>query len=124
MAHRSFASLAIRPPGFRIDIGAIERQTVAGLNLTVDTNVDENDGNYSAGDLSLREAVGLANGSIGANTILFAAALSGQTITLGGTELEISDTLTIDATALAANVTIDANMQSRVLRLLREPRAT
>ncbi|TWU24605.1 choice-of-anchor Q domain-containing protein [Bythopirellula polymerisocia] len=108
-------------PGFRVDIGAYERQFVAGLNLTVDTNVDENDGVYSAGNLSLREAVGLANGSIGANTILFAATLSGQTITLGGTELLITDTLTIDATALAANVTIDANMQSRVIRFSTNP---
>jgi len=105
----------LRGVGARVDIGAYERQTVAGLNLTVDTNLDESDGDTSAGDLSLREAVGLANGSIGTNTITFAAALSGQTITLGGTELAISQTLTIDATALADNVTIDANSQSRVL---------
>jgi len=103
--------------GSGIDMGAYERQTVAVLNLTVDTNFDENDGDYSAGDLSLREAVGLANGSIGADTITFAAALSGQTITLGGTELEITETLTIDATALAQNVTIDANSGSRIFNI-------
>ncbi len=50
----------LRGVGTRVDIGAYERQTVASLNLTVDTNVDENDGDYSAGDLSLREAIGLA----------------------------------------------------------------
>jgi len=44
--------------GTGVDIGAYERQTVAGLNLTVDTNVDENDGDYSAGDLSLRGGAG------------------------------------------------------------------
>ncbi len=104
----------VRGVGARIDMGAYERQTVAGMNLTVDTNVDESDGNYSASDLSLREAVGLANGSIGVDTITFAAALSGGTIILGGTELEISGTLTIDATALANNVTIDADNASRV----------
>ena len=60
----------------RIDIGAYERQTVPSLNLVVDTLVDESDGNYSAGDLSLREAIGLANGSVGANTITFAPSLT------------------------------------------------
>ena len=46
----------------RIDIGAFEYAGVASdLNLVVDTLVDENDGNYRPGDLSLREAIGLAN---------------------------------------------------------------
>ncbi|WP_148073081.1 choice-of-anchor Q domain-containing protein [Bythopirellula goksoeyrii] len=75
-------------------------------------------------EVTLREAILAANtntsidGSTagsGADTIEFAAALSGETITLGGLELEITEALTIDATALAANVTIDANTQSRVL---------
>ncbi len=110
-----------RGSGLRVDIGAYERQTVFGLNLTVDTNVDENDGDYSAGDLSLREAVGLANGSfgsLGAQTVRFAASLSGETIELGGTEIVITETLTIDATALAQNVTIDANNSSRIFNII------
>jgi len=90
-----------------IDIGAYEWQTVAGLNLVVDTAVDENDGDYTAGDLSLREAVGLANGSIGADTIEFDGALSGQTISLGA-ELVITEALTIDASSLPADIMIDA----------------
>ena len=69
MVRRSDGSFAQR-----IDIGAYERQTVPGLSLVVDTLADENDGNYSLGDLSLREAIGLANGSIGADTITFARA--------------------------------------------------
>ena len=41
----------------------------------------------------------------------------GQTITLGGTELAISEALTIDARPLAANVTIDANELSRIFNI-------
>ena len=104
--------------GGRIDIGAYERQTIAGLNLVVDTAADENDGDYSAGNLSLREAIGLANGSPGAHTITFAPALAGATITLGGSELQIAESLTIDARPLAANVTIDAQQRSRIFNIL------
>ena len=49
--------------GARIDMGAYERQTLAASNLVVDTLVDEDDGDYSAGDRSLREVISLANGS-------------------------------------------------------------
>ena len=104
----------VRVVGFRVDIGAFERQFVDGLNLTVDSNLDEFDNDFSAGNLSLREAIGLAEGSDGADTITFASSLSGQTITLGGSELEITETLTIDATSLSQNVTIDANNASRI----------
>lgn len=92
-----------------IDIGAYERQTVAGLSLVVDTFLDENDGNHGAGDLSLREAIGLANGSIGNNTITFAPALAGQTITLTRGELRIVDDVVIDAASLSSPITIDAS---------------
>ena len=101
----------------RADIGAYERQSVTGLNLVVDTAIDENDGYYSAAHLSLREAIGLANGSLGAGTIAFAAALSGQTIFLGGTELAISEALEIDARPLAQNVTVDAHQLSRIFNI-------
>src|SRR4029079_10427596 len=46
--------------GTQLDIGAVELQMVANLSLVVDTLVDESDGNYAAGDMSLREAIGLA----------------------------------------------------------------
>jgi hypothetical protein len=52
----------LRVFGGRIDIGAYERQTVAGSSLVVDTLTDETDGIYTSGELSLREALGLANG--------------------------------------------------------------
>jgi len=56
-------------------------------SFVVDNAVDENDGNYSAGDLSLREAIFLANVQPDLNTITFAAGLAGQTINLNNTAL-------------------------------------
>jgi len=121
-----------RGPGFprvvnsRIDIGAYERQPVLGVNLVVvSNNLDVVNGDTSSiadliaddgGDgISLREAILAANNTAGADTITFDASLSGQAITLSGTQLVITETLTIDATALAANVIIDANQQSRIM---------
>ncbi len=78
----------------RIDIGAYERQS---LSFFVDTLADESDGDYSAGDLSLREAIGLAVGSVG--TITFAASLTSggpATILLTMGELATTDDLTIN----------------------------
>jgi len=69
-----------RISGDKVDVGAYEMQT---LNLVVDTAKDESDGDFSAGDLSLREAIQLTNANPGADTITFAAALSGSTIKLG-----------------------------------------
>ena len=43
--------------------------------FVVDTLIDENDGDYSAGDVSLREAIEAANASAGAETITFAPSL-------------------------------------------------
>ncbi len=101
----------------RIDIGAFEAQSDA---LAVDTNSDIVDGDYSAGNLSLREAIGLANAFAGGDTITFDAAVftggAANEILLSGTELEITETLTIDASLLSENVTIDAQQASRVLR--------
>jgi hypothetical protein len=93
----------------RIDIGAYEQQTVSGLNLVVDIATDEFDGNFAVGDLSLREAIGLANGSIGNNTITFVPQLSGQTILLTLGQLNISDSVTIDAATTTGSVVIDAS---------------
>ena len=66
--------------------------------------------------ITLREAVAAANNTSGADTITFDASLSGNTVgLLSLTELGITETLMIDASALAENVTIDAFQQSRVL---------
>src|SRR5690606_32889881 len=53
------------------DIGAFELQTVTSHTLVVDNPIDENDGDTSVGDLSLREAVQLANSRPGIDTIMF-----------------------------------------------------
>ncbi|MEP0347863.1 Ig-like domain-containing protein [Rhodopirellula bahusiensis] len=68
---------------------------VSAAPLIVDTLTDESDGDFSAGDLSLREAIELANFKAGADTIEFAPALSGGTITLTVDQLEVTDDLTI-----------------------------
>ena len=96
-----------------LDIGAVQ----SNVALVVDTLVDENDGDFSAGDLSLREAIGLA--AAGA-TITFDASLAGGTITLGGSELSITTDLTIDGDVDGdekADITISGNDASRILNI-------
>ncbi len=97
-----------------IDIGAYERQGIPNPSLIVDTAIDESDGDYSVGDLSLREALGLANGDLGANTITFDTALRGSTINLVLGQLEITDSVTIIGLG-ADMLTIDAQQDSRVI---------
>ena len=79
----------------RVDMGAVEFQTVISSTLVVDTAIDENDGNYAAGDISLRDAVALANARSGPHTITFAAALAGQPVLLSLGQMIIRDALTI-----------------------------
>ncbi|MCA8997379.1 MAG: hypothetical protein KDA80_10335, partial [Planctomycetaceae bacterium] len=82
----------------------------------VDTLVDESDGNFEPGDLSLREAIEQANANPGADMIEFSPLLSDRTIVLGGSELVISDALTI--TGLGADrLTIDGNNKSRIFSI-------
>jgi hypothetical protein len=96
----------------RLDIGAYERQSAGGnLSLVVDTLVDENDGSYNlgVGDVSLREAIGLANGFVGgADVITFHSSLSGGTILLSRGELQITDAVTVNGPG-ANLLTIDAS---------------
>ena len=96
--------------GGRIDIGAFEYQAASDLNLVVDTLADESDGNYALGDLSLREAILLANTYPSIDTIRFAPAHCGRParfcLTMG--ELAITDSTSI--IGLGANLlTIDAS---------------
>ncbi|WP_395752543.1 choice-of-anchor Q domain-containing protein [Prosthecobacter sp.] len=72
-----------------------------------------------AGTGSLRQAVADAAAAGGADTIVFDAALSGQTIALTSAEIATSDTggVTIDATALAAGVTISGGGARRLFLL-------
>ncbi|MEM1343237.1 MAG: calcium-binding protein [Pseudomonadota bacterium] len=59
----------------------------------VDIAQDEQDGNYNAGDLSLREAVAL---SLPGDTITFAAGLTAAPLRLTLGEIEVAVSLTID----------------------------
>ncbi len=65
----------------QVDIGSYELQEVT---YTVTSIFDENDGNFTTGNLSLREAIEIANTSVSTlpETIIFDAQLSGLTISL------------------------------------------
>ena len=88
--------------------------------FTVTTADDEDDGDFSEGDLSLREAIALANEQEGADTITFDSSLSGGAIALTETQpdprglgtinrdLSITDSVTITGLG-AGNLTIDGN---------------
>ncbi len=89
-------------------------ESTPDLNLTVDTLVDENDGDLSAGDLSLREAIAfLAEGG----TINFAEGLMG-TIVLDADlgQLLIDKPLTIEGTG-AETITVSGDDKIRVFYL-------
>ncbi|MBL4789806.1 MAG: hypothetical protein JKY60_12450 [Kordiimonadaceae bacterium] len=96
-------------------------------NFTVTTGNDDafDGGDLAAetadgGGLSLREALGLANANADVDTITFDASLSGSTLTLSGSELVISNSVTIDGDIDGdnrADITIDANGGSRVFNV-------
>ena len=106
-----------------IDIGAIEADTDAPDNLpilppepterVVTTLDDEEDGNLNEDDLSLREALAIANPD---DTITFDPSLSGNTIILNSGELTVATGLTLRGLG-ADNLTIDANNLSRVFNV-------
>ncbi|MGD9853632.1 MAG: beta strand repeat-containing protein [Planctomycetaceae bacterium] len=62
---------------------------------TVDNLVDESDGDFNAGDLSLREAIELANASAGADDIKFADGLGGAVFNLTLGPLTVTDSVAI-----------------------------
>src|SRR5207247_60047 len=86
----------VRIAGDRVDIGAYEAQS---LSLVVDTTVDEDDGDFGPGELSLREALRLTNANPGADTIRFASFFNDprrpRVITLALGQLAIRDDLTL-----------------------------
>ena len=98
--------------GSIVDIGATQASLAVMSNSgAVDT---------TAGGLTLPGAVSLANQFGGANSITFDSTVfaTAQTITLGGTQLELSDTTgATTITGPAAGVTVDANHASRVFMI-------
>lgn len=109
-----------------IGLGGIDRLTGgAGTNsfenverpLVVDTTADVDDGDYSAGSLSLREAVRLANESVDLDEMIsFDASLNGMTIALAGGELAVINPVIIDGPG-SGMLTIDAGDLSRVFNV-------
>lgn len=95
-----------------MDTLAIDSIT-ANDSLTVDTLVDENDGDFSAGDVSLREAIILSKDG---GNIKFSPSLTGGTITLTQGELVIDKGLTIKGLG-ADKLTISGNSASRVFKI-------
>lgn len=99
----------------RVDIGAVEQQNlVLPFPLIVDTLADELDFDYSPGDLSLREAINLANHTAGVDSITFAPVLADGTIRLSRGELVLTEAATIDGGGV--NLTIDAQQISRIYK--------
>ncbi len=92
--------------GTAVDMGAVEYQRVRETISTVVNSTADDIDPYD-GEITLREAIEVYAAAGG--TITFAASLADQTITLGGTQLEIGQNLTVSGNG----VTIDANRQSR-----------
>ena len=88
---------------------------VVASSLVVNTSTDELDASYDATDLSLREAVHLADRLVGDDTITFAPALPASLIMSLG-QMEVHDTtgsLTI-STAAAKPLTISGRSSARM----------
>ncbi|MEM7312475.1 MAG: CSLREA domain-containing protein [Planctomycetota bacterium] len=103
-ANRDFRRLSFEP-----------LQERAMLTFVVDSLADSIDGDYSSGNLTLREAVLLANTQAGEDTITFDPQLSASTILLEAGNLTVTDSLAIDGSGLESGVTLNAQYLSRVL---------
>ncbi len=77
-------------------------------SLVVDNLGDGDDGNYCPGENTLREAIAHADAG---DTVTYDAGLSNGTITLDGTQLELTKTLSIEA---GIPITVSGNNASRV----------
>ena len=106
-------------PAVAVPSGAIGGFRVAiPKKFTVDEATDVDDGNTSAGHLSLREAIRLANESTGtADEIVFSGTVFAAplTIALTGGELKITDALTL--TGPEVGLTINAGGLSRLFNI-------
>ena len=112
---RAQGNIDQRGPGFaRVELGQIDIGAYEAPTLIVDTTSDADDGVYTAGEFSLREAISFANGLAGHNEITFdPTVFTGGAASLirltSGSELEITDTVTIDAST-ATDVVISGDV--------------
>ena len=98
--------------------GAQDEQAISVVvGFAVDTLEDVVDGDLSAGDRSLREAIGFVSDG---GAVTFAPTLSGQTLVLAAGEVAIAKNLMIDGDVGNdghPDITIDADSQSRIFLL-------
>jgi hypothetical protein len=101
----------------QVDIGAYEFRTPNPTSIVVDSTAEGIDGDISAGKLTLREAIAIANDRSGADMITFDPTVfaTPQTVTLGGNQLTITDDLSI--TGPTGGVTLSGNNASRVFQV-------
>lgn len=107
--------------GGRIDIGAFEYQQASDLNLLVDTlaDVGRRVPDIGRGNLSLRNAISLANFWPGSDTIHFDPALTADgpaNLLMNGAYLQITDPISIVGPG-AALLTIDGAGSNGIFRI-------
>lgn len=95
------------------DISNLLKSSPLPKELIVDTLVDENDGDLSPGDVSLREAINFAQSG---GMINFASSLLGGTIALNLGQLAIDKKLTINGLG-ADKLTVSGNNASRIFQI-------
>ncbi|WP_166828858.1 Calx-beta domain-containing protein [Thalassoroseus pseudoceratinae] len=83
------------------------------LIITVDVADDSSNSNTDPGDISIREAIQMANDNPGEDQIIFSESLAGSTIVIDGGELTITDDLTIVGLG-AEDLTISGADSNRV----------
>jgi CSLREA domain-containing protein len=96
--------------GGEVDMGAYELQR---LSLIVRTAADRQATPIDPNNLSLREAIALANANPGSDTITFDPGLSGMPVQLSLGQLLITDAVTIQGLG-AAKTVLDAQHNSRI----------
>ena len=105
-------------PFFAVALILLFLASLHEASATIVTTINDEDDGAAAltdtADISLREAI---NHSVSSTSITFDPSLSGQTIELTLGQLVIDKDLIIDASVPAANITIDAQGQSRVAEI-------
>ena len=101
------ASRRLRRPNSRsrLHLESLEPRRLLAV-LTVNTLIDEADGDISDGDISLRDALAFASDG---TEIRFDDSLDGGRIVLSMGQLVVNNILSIDATSLPTGMTIDAS---------------